>query len=79
MVNDEISSGNNSPKEKIDSLLEAAATEARRISSSIQALAGTASCKGVQIHGLNKWVILNNTFTYTRPFPKIGPIKMHLA
>ncbi len=54
---DKVSSGINSEKEGFDSLLEKAATEARRISCAIQEVAGTTSCKGVQIHGLKKWAI----------------------
>lgn len=57
---DKISSGINSQKEGVNSLLEAAATEARRISRAIQEVAGTTACKGVQINGLKKWAIENS-------------------
>ena len=40
-------------KEKIGSILEDAAEVAGRVLSSIQALAGTTACKGVQIAKLN--------------------------
>jgi hypothetical protein len=49
---DKIPSGINSKKEGIYSLLERAATEARRISRAIQDVAGTTACKGVQINAL---------------------------
>ena len=54
---DKISSGINSEKEGFDNLLEEAANEARRISRAIQEVAGTAACKGVQIHGIKKWAL----------------------
>ena len=57
MEDDKISPGINSEKEGFDSLLEEAANEARRISCAIQEVAGTTSCKGVQINGLKKWAI----------------------
>ena len=53
MSHDEISSGINRQKNGINRLLEEAAAEARRISLAIQKIAGTTSCKGVQIHGMN--------------------------
>lgn len=43
-----------------DSLLEAASAEARRILKSIQAVAGTTHCKGVQIHGLEQFAKREN-------------------
>lgn len=52
MSHDEISSRINRQENGINRLLEEAAAEARRISLAIQKIAGTASCKGVQIHGL---------------------------
>ncbi len=57
MEHDKISSGNNSEKEGFNSLLEAAAAEAGRISRAIQEIAGTTTCKGVQIIGLNNWAV----------------------
>lgn len=63
---DEISPGDNREKEIINSVLAAATTEARRISSAIQTLAGTTACKGVQIAGLKKWAILNNLWIADR-------------
>lgn len=60
MEYDKISSGINSEKESIDNLLEAEAAEARRISCTIQEIAGTTACKGVQIKGLKNWAIENN-------------------
>ncbi|WP_301346066.1 hypothetical protein [uncultured Muribaculum sp.] len=60
MKYDKISSGINSEKEGSNSLLEAAAAEARRISCAIQEVAGTTACKGVQINGLKKWAIENS-------------------
>ncbi len=52
MSHDKISSGINSQEEGIHRILEEAAAESRRISLAIQEIAGTTSCKGVQIHGL---------------------------
>lgn len=49
MKYDKIPSGINSEKEGVNSLLETAAAEARRISLAIQEVAGTTACKGVQI------------------------------
>lgn len=57
---DKISSGINSEKESIDSLMETAAAEARRISRAIQKVARTTACKGVQINGLKQWAVKNN-------------------
>lgn len=57
---DEISQADNSKETGIDSLLERASVEARRILRSIQALAGTTTCKGVQIAGLRKWAVAND-------------------
>lgn len=56
---DEISPGDNREKEIINSVLAAATTEARRISSAIQTLAGTTACKGVQIHALKQYAVEN--------------------
>ena len=52
MSHDEISLGIDHQENGINRLLEAAA-EAGRISLAIQKIAGTTSCKGVQIHGMN--------------------------
>lgn len=60
MEYDKVSCGSNSEKESVHSLLEAAADEAGRISRSVQEIAGTTSCKGVQINGLRKWATRNN-------------------
>lgn len=59
MIYDKISSRNNTKEDGINSLLEAASAEARRISHAIQEIAGTTACKGVQINGLKKWAIEN--------------------
>lgn len=59
MIYDKISSRNNTKEDGINSLLEAASAEARRISLAIQEIAGTTACKRVQIHGLKKWAIEN--------------------
>ena len=56
---DRLSQKDNCRKEKIGSLLENAAEIARRVLSSIQALAGTTACKGVQITRLKEWAINN--------------------
>ena len=56
---DRLSQKDNCRKEKIGSLLENAAEIARRVLSSIQALAGTTACKGVQIARLKEWAINN--------------------
>ena len=45
--------------EKVNSILEDAAEIARRVLSSIQALAGTTACKGVQIARLKEWALNN--------------------
>lgn len=66
MDHDKISSGNNGKKDCIDSLLEAASAEAGRILRSIQAVAGTTTCKGVQIAGLKKWAIQNSCWISDR-------------
>lgn len=57
---DQISSGINSEEESFNSLMEAASAEAGRISRTIQEIAGTKACKGVQINGLKRWAINNN-------------------
>ena len=49
-------------KKKIGSLLENAAEIARRVLSSIQALAGTKACKGVQITRLKEWALNKSSF-----------------
>ena len=56
---DKVSSGNYGEEEGFDSRLEAAAAESRRVLEAIQALAGTAACKGVQIASLKKWAVAN--------------------
>ena len=45
---------------KVNSILEDAAEVAGRVLSSIQALAGTTACKGVQIARLKEWAVNNN-------------------
>ena len=57
---DRLSQKDNCRKEKIGSLLENAAEIARRVLSSIQALAGTTACKGVQIARLKEWAVNND-------------------
>lgn len=58
---DQISSGIYSEKNSFYSLVEAASTEARRISRSVQEVAGTTACKGVQINNPQKGeVIIQN-------------------
>jgi hypothetical protein len=47
-------------KNEIGGLLAAASDFARGVLESIQALAGTTSCKGVQIKRLKDWAIANN-------------------
>ena len=64
MSYDKISSGINSQKTGFNRILEEAASEARRISLAIQKIAGTTSCKGVQLQCLKKWAI-NNRFWIT--------------
>ena len=56
---DRISQKDNCRKEEIGSLLEDAAKISGRVLSSIQALAGTTACKGVQITRLKEWAINN--------------------
>ena len=57
---DRLSQKDNCRKEKIGSLLDEASTIARRVLDSIQALAGTTACKGVQIARLKEWAQSNN-------------------
>ena len=45
--------------EKVNSILEDAAEISGRVLSSIQALAGTTACKGVQIARLKEWALNN--------------------
>ena len=56
---DRISQKDNCRKEEVGSLLEDAAKISGRVLSSIQALAGTTACKGVQITRLKEWAINN--------------------
>lgn len=56
---DRLSQKDNCRKEEIGSLLEDAAKISGRVLSSIQALAGTTACKGVQIARLKEWAINN--------------------
>ncbi|MCC8114987.1 MAG: hypothetical protein LIP03_13560 [Bacteroidales bacterium] len=60
MSDDKIPPGSNREAESIGGLLEAASDEAGRILRAIQEIAGTTSCKGVQIAGLKKWAQANN-------------------
>ena len=57
--------GDNGENE-VGSLLAAASDFARSVLESIQALAGTTSCKGVQIARLKDWAI-SNYFLYLSP------------
>ena len=57
---DRLSQKDNCRKEKIGSLLDEASTIARRVLDSIQTLAGTTACKGVQIARLKEWAQSNN-------------------
>lgn len=57
--NDVLSSQVNRNEESFDSLLEEASAEAGRILESVQAVAGTTRCKGVQIHGLEHYAKCN--------------------
>lgn len=56
---DRISQKDNCRKEEINSILEDAAEISGGVLSSIQALAGTTACKGVQIARLKEWAINN--------------------
>ena len=56
---DRISQKDNCRKEEVGSLLEDVAKISGRVLSSIQALAGTTACKGVQIARLKEWAINN--------------------
>ena len=56
---DRLSQKDNCRKEEIGSLLEDAAEISGGVLSSIQALAGTTACKGVQITRLKEWAINN--------------------
>ena len=57
---DRISQKDNCRKEEVGSLLEDAAKISGRVLSSIQALAGTTACKGVQIARLKEWAVNND-------------------
>ena len=57
---DRISQKDNCRKEEINSILEDAAKISGRVLSSIQALAGTTACKGVQIARLKEWAVNNS-------------------
>ena len=57
---DRISQKDNCRKEEIGSILEDAAKVAGGVLSSIQALAGTTACKGVQITRLKEWAVNND-------------------
>lgn len=57
MCHDRIPQENHSQANSFCDLLEKASAEAGRILRSIQALAGTTYCKGVQISELKKWAI----------------------
>ena len=52
-----ISQEDQCPKDGFDGLLARASAFAREVLSSIQALAGTTTCKGVQIARLKDWAI----------------------
>ena len=56
---DRISQKSERRDEKVNSILEDAAKISGRVLSSIQALAGTTACKGVQIARLKEWAINN--------------------
>ena len=56
---DRISQKDNCRKEEIGSILEDAAEISGGVLSSIQAIAGTTACKGVQITRLKEWAINN--------------------
>ena len=66
MSHDRIPQENDKETTGVHSLLEAASAEAGRISSSIQTLAGTTNCKGVQIAGLKKWATRNGCWISQR-------------
>lgn len=55
-----LSSQSNDGEEKVGGLLAAASDFARGVLESIQTLAGTTSCKGVQIARLKDWAIANH-------------------
>ena len=56
---DRISQKSERRDEKVNSILEDAAKISGRVLSSIQALAGTTACKGVQIARLKEWALNN--------------------
>ena len=56
---DRISQKDNCRKEEINSILEDAAEISGGVLSSIQAIAGTTACKGVQIARLKEWALNN--------------------
>ena len=59
MANDRILSTDNEKTDGISDLLEKASDVARRVLGSIQTIAGTTNCKGVQIHELKKYATNN--------------------
>lgn len=52
-----IPQGRNSKETPNYSLLEEASDVARRVLESIQAVAGTTACKGIQMHALHKYAV----------------------
>ncbi len=56
---DRLSQGGKREETSFCSLLDEASNVARRVLESIQAIAGTTACKGVQIHGLEKFAVRN--------------------
>ncbi|MCC8120005.1 MAG: hypothetical protein LIP09_14850 [Bacteroidales bacterium] len=57
MSHDRIPQEENPGEASVDSLLERASDEAGRLLKAIQEIAGTTSCKGVQVVGLKKWAL----------------------
>lgn len=66
MSYDKVSSGIDSKEESLNSILEEAAAESRRISLAIQEIAGTTNCKRVQINALKRWAIQNRYWISNR-------------
>ena len=54
---DRLSQGGEREETPLHSLLDEASDVARRVLESIQAVAGTTACKGVQIHELEKFAV----------------------
>lgn len=63
--NERVPQGRNQEEASGHSLLEEASDVARRVLESIQAVAGTTACKGIQMHALHKYAVEHGLMTDT--------------